>query len=294
MTGSRPDAGILLVDKPVGPTSHDVVDVARRAFGIRRVGHTGTLDPFASGLLVLCIGKATRVAEFLVGLDKRYEAEARFGRSTDTGDHLGTESGRDEHWKEISAPRVREVLESLRGSRLQTPPAYSAIKVGGTPAHRRTRRGETVHLAPRQVRIDELDLVWYRPPDLGLRVGCSSGTYVRSIARELGEGLGTGCHLTGLRRTHVGPLCVDHAVSIEALRECSIPEDSWVDWGAALGHLPAFFVDREQASRLAMGQAVGHDVPDAQVGAVFLDGDLIGLAEAVGGRLKPRKVLGGA
>ncbi|MDH3223188.1 MAG: tRNA pseudouridine(55) synthase TruB, partial [Gemmatimonadota bacterium] len=120
MTGSRPDAGILLVDKPVGPTSHDVVDVARRALGIRKVGHTGTLDPFASGLLVLCIGKATRVAEFLVGLDKRYDAEATFGLSTDTGDRLGEELARDENWKEIPTLQVERVLDGLKGSRLQT------------------------------------------------------------------------------------------------------------------------------------------------------------------------------
>ena len=293
MTQGAGGAGILLVDKPVGPTSHDVVAIARRALGTRKVGHTGTLDPFASGLLVLCYGKATRIAEFLVGLDKSYEAEARLGADTDTGDRLGQTTSEDEAWKDVDSSAIEAVMESLLGSRLQVPPAYSAIKVGGTPAHRRVRRGEAVELPPRPVRIDTLRLTWYRPPDLGLDVTCSSGTYIRSLARELGEGLGTGCHLTALRRTRVGALTVESAASLDEVRDDRIPEEARVGWREALAHIPALGVSEDQARRLAMGQAVEWDGPEADVGAVYQGSDLIAMAEIGGGMIRPRKVLAG-
>ena len=293
MTDRPVRGGILLVDKPVGPTSHDVVAIARRALGIRKVGHTGTLDPFASGLLVLCYGRATRVAEFLVGLDKEYEAVAKLGVSTDTGDRLGQVTAEDAAWKGADVEALRDVLRGLEGDRLQVPPSYSAIKVGGTPAHRRVRRGEEVTLAPRPVRIDVLELTRYRPPELDFTVSCSSGTYVRSLAEEIGAGLGTGCHLTALRRTRVGGLRVDAAVGLEDLRSGQVPPEAHVGWRTALAHVPAFEVSDDQARRLAMGQAVEHRGPDARLGAVFHEDDLVAMAEVSEGRIQPRKVLVG-
>lgn len=293
MTEGAGKTGILLVDKPVGPTSHDVVDIARRALGIRKVGHTGTLDPFASGLLVVCYGKATRIAEFLVGLDKAYEAVAELGVSTDTLDHLGEVTAEDDEWLSVDSDAVRRALGRLRGKRLQLPPSYSAIKVGGTPAHRRVRRGEEVALEPRPVRIDSLELDWYRPPELGVTVVCSSGTYVRSLAREMGEELGTGCHLKALRRTRVGPLSVESAATLDELRSRQVPATAQVGWRAALAHLPEFQVSRADARRLAMGQAVEHRGPDAGMGAVYHEDDLVAMAEVSHGRIQPRKVLVG-
>lgn len=293
MTHEPGRSGILLVDKPVGPTSHDVVAVARRALGIRKVGHTGTLDPFASGLLVLCYGRATRVAEFLVGLDKAYEAVARLGVATDSFDHLGEVVSEDDAWVGVEVESVEQALDRLGGSQLQVPPSYSAIKVGGTPAHRRVRRGEEVTLEARPVRIDVLELDWLRPPELGLTVVCSSGTYVRSLARDLGEHLGTGCHLTALRRTRVGALQVESAASLDDLRSGHVPQSARVGWRTALAHIPEFDVSGDQARRLAMGQTVEHTGPDADVGAIYHENDLVAMAEVAGGRIKPRKVLVG-
>ena len=177
---------------------------ARRALDTRRVGHTGTLDPFASGLLLLCLGPATRLAEYLLGLDKEYLATARLGVTTDTldreGDAVETASG----WETLSSDEVRAALDELTGSISQTPPAFSAKKVKGEAAHRLARRGEAPELEPVTVTIHELELLDLDLPRVRFRVRCSSGTYVRAIARDVGEALGVGAHLTELRRTGIG------------------------------------------------------------------------------------------
>ena len=288
---SPTDFGLLLVDKPVGPTSHDVVDAARRGLSTRRVGHTGTLDPFASGLLLLCVGRATRIAEYLVGLDKQYEARALLGVETDSYDSEGRVLAEDEQWRARTEDDVREALGRLTGQRMQKPPAYSAVKVGGVPAHRRVRRGEEVDLPPRPVHVHRIELTSFSPPALALSVSCSSGTYVRSLAHELGELLGTGCHLTALRRTAVGTLDVEDGVGLEALKEGAIPDRAWVSPARALSHLPALSVDADEARRLAMGQSVGHGGPDLEVAAVFEEEELVAIGMVEEEILKPRKVL---
>jgi tRNA pseudouridine55 synthase len=283
--------GVVLVDKPEGPTSHDVVQVARRSLDERRIGHTGTLDPFASGLMLLCVGRATRIAEFLTGLDKSYVAVARLGVTTDTLDREGKVVAEREGWQTLDERRVREALEPFVGRIQQVPPQYSARKVDGVAMHRRARRGERVELPPRPVTIYELELVEMRPPDVRLRVLCSSGTYVRSLAGDLGESLGVGAHLSALRRTSVGSFQVDDAVAIDRLTDETALAAAWLSPLEALAHLPSLGVSAEGALSLGLGQRIpaeGMD-PAPSVVAAF-QGELIAIGEVAEESFHPHKV----
>ena len=289
--------GFLLVDKPAGVTSHDVVAAARRALAIRKIGHAGTLDPFATGLLVLGIGRATRLLEYLVGLDKEYEGTARLGVATDSLDPEGACVARDERWRGIPGERIRSVAAGLEGPILQTPPTYSAIKVGGVPAHRRVRRGETVRLAPREVRVHRFEVLGADLPEVHFRVACSSGTYVRSLAGELGERLGTGCHLTALRRTRVGAFHLRDAAPAAALRAAELPAHAWVEPRAALSHLGTVEVHPEEATLLAQGRRIpagearaGSAPSSGAVAFVLPGGDLVAVGGVRNGLIEPGKV----
>lgn len=213
--------GVLLVDKPPGPTSHDVVDGVRRLLDVRRVGHAGTLDPAASGLLVVLAGRATRRARDFSGLDKTYAATVALGTATDTGDAQGGVTAHSPA-PALTAVRAREALAGLVGERLQTPPVYSAVKVRGRPAYWYARRGTPVTLRPRAVRIDRLELVAARGALLDVRVACSAGTYVRVLAEEIGRALGTAAHLASLRREAVGPFRVEEALPWPASRAAAL------------------------------------------------------------------------
>lgn len=208
--------GLLLVDKPAGWTSFDVVAVARSVVGVRRVGHGGTLDPLATGLLPILVGAATRFVERLHTAPKVYAALVRFGAETTTDDREGTVT------RESPAPardHAESALAGFRGVIAQVPPAYAAVKVGGRPAYARARAGETMTLAAREVQVLRLDVTgWSSETDLGLLVVCSSGTYVRSLARDLGRATGSAAHLAGLRRLAVGALQVSDAIGVEELR----------------------------------------------------------------------------
>ncbi len=208
--------GLLLVDKPAGWTSFDVVAVARKVVGVRRVGHGGTLDPLATGLLPVLVGPATKFVERLHTAPKVYAALVRFGRETTTDDREGTIT------RESPAPTqddAESALAGFRGVISQRPPTYAAVKVGGRRAYARARAGETIELAAREVRVSRLDVTrWSTDTDLGLLVVCSSGTYVRSLARDLGRAAGSAAHLAGLRRLAVGALEVSDAIGIEELR----------------------------------------------------------------------------
>ena len=291
MSASHREMGILLVDKPAGWTSHDVVAVARGALGVRKIGHAGTLDPFATGLLVLGAGRATRLLEYLVGLDKEYEATARLGVATDSFDPDGVRISEDDRWRCLDPDRIRNVAAGLVGPLVQTPPRFSAVKVGGIPAHRRARRGEDIQLPSRTVTVRSLRVLEVDLPTIRFRVSCSSGTYVRSLAGELGERLGTTCHLTALRRDRVGRLGLDRAATVAALREGRLPNGAWVPPAAALSHLQCVQVDADAAKLLATGRQVGADARDARTAAFVLPGDeLVAVGEVHGGLLKPRKV----
>ncbi len=287
-----PADGVLPVDKPVGPTSHDIVDAARRALGTRRVGHTGTLDPFASGLLLLCVERATRLAEYLSGLPKTYIATVRLGTTTDTDDRTGETMSTSEGWRELDGRSVEQALAGFVGPLRQVPPAYSAKKVGGERMYRRARRGERVELAPVAVQIHRIEVLGLDLPDVEFEVECSSGTYVRALARDLGEALGTGAHLTALRRTRIGPHDVAGAVPADALGSAVTVGRAWLSPAVALAHLPAAEVDAGAAAEIVHGAAVDapEGTPASGIVAVTHAGSLLAVAEAAGGLLHPRKV----
>lgn len=287
--------GVIRVDKPPGPTSHDIVARARRALGVRRIGHTGTLDPFASGLLLLCVGPATRLAEYLTGLDKTYLATAVLGQSTDTDDLEGELVGVSEAWRELDESRVSAALSGFVGRIDQVPPAFSAKKVGGERMYRRARRGESVRLDAVPVQIREARVLDVDLPEVKFELSCSSGTYVRAVARDLGKRLGTGAHLKALRRTRIGPFAVTDAVSGDELHDADRVKAAWLEPAQALPHLPHVRVGAEEAARIRHGQAVpleGGEVPEGATLAVLHDDELLCVATSSGGRVRPRKVFG--
>ena len=288
----RPRDGVLLVDKPAGPTSHDVVREARARLGLRRVGHAGTLDPFASGLLLLCLGPSTRISQYLSAMEKRYLATARLGVSTSTHDVDGEVVDDSPRWRDLDERTVRRALEAFQGSILQVPPRFSAKKVRGTAAHRRSRRGETVELEPVPVEVYEVGEIRCSLPFVSFAVRCSSGTYVRALARDLGEALGTGAHLTMLRRVAVGAMSVRDAAPAGELRD-ELPPAAHLSAARALAHLPAVRVGVEDAARLACGQAIEpalEPVPEADPVVALERGTLVAIGVGRGGVLRPRKV----
>ena len=262
--------GALIIDKPAGLTSHDVVLRTRRILRERRVGHTGTLDPFATGVLVVLLGRATRLAQFLSGVDKEYEAIIRLGYSTDTGDLTGNRipgpPPKPDTWTEAE---IEAALQSLRGDIDQVPPMYSAKKVEGRKLYELARRGETVERQPIHVCIYEFAAI--RPGgqlikdnldgtfDLHTRVSCSSGTYVRTLAEDFGKRLYVGAHLAELRRTRVGDFSIDQAITLDDLK-IHFGEESigavLVSPGAALSQLPFVHLTPEDVSRANHGREV--------------------------------------
>lgn len=278
---------MLLIDKPEGPTSHDVVDRVRHALGVRRAGHTGTLDPLASGLLVVLTGRATRLAQFLVGLDKEYEGVIRLGETTTTDDRGGVVTARSEAWRHIADEDLRSAMRALEGTYEQRPPAFSAKKIGGERAHRAARRGERPDVAPVTVRVHRFSLRGRRGPELDFEGRVGSGTYIRALARDLGDALGCGAHLGSLRRTAVGPFHVRDALPLDAL-DARVP---LLAPRAAVGHLPHVVADPVTAEHLRHGRTA--ELPGGPEGPVaVLEGErLLAVAEGGEGRLRPRVVL---
>lgn len=284
--------GILPVDKPEGPTSHDIVALARRALHVRRIGHTGTLDPFATGVLLLCVGPATRLAEYFGDLDKTYEATARVGVRTDTLDATGTVVGESAAWRDLDEAAIRRAFERQVGRFLQHPPAFSAKKVGGRRAYDMARAGQTIALEPAEVEITALQVLDITGPDVRFRMTCSTGTYVRAVARDAGESLGVGAHLTALRRTAIGLFDVDAALSVDRLDDPGSVARALVPPLDALGHLPVVALGEEERAAVRHGRAVAAD-GRASRGTVVLaaHGALVAMAECDGAMIRPRKVL---
>jgi tRNA pseudouridine55 synthase len=283
---------VLPVDKPVGPTSHDVVARARRALSIRRIGHTGTLDPFASGLLLLCIGDATRIAQYLVGLDKRYIGALRLGVATDTDDRTGSVISIAD-CSHVCAADITGAFAPFIGTITQVPPTYSARKVGGERMHSLARRGIAVEAPPAVVDIHSATVLRFDPPDVEFSMECSSGTYVRSFARDVGAALGTGAHLTALRRTRIGRFDVEAAVAMESLEAESVLDSHGMSGVAALAHLPKVDIDDDAAGHIAHGRRIRapEGTAAADVAAIALDDVLIAVAAIEGGIIRPAKVL---
>ncbi len=250
--------GILNVDKPQGSTSFQVVAKVRKLSAVKKVGHAGPLDPLATGVLLVCLGQAARVSEYLMELPKTYHGIVRLGTATDTYDAMGTTvfEGDAEGVDEAS---LRTALATLERQEEQIPPKYSALKIAGTPAHRLARAGKPVSLRPRRVSIDKIELVRFDPPLAELDVRCGKGTYIRTIAHDLGRLLGCGAHLAALRRTAVGPLHVDDAVSVACL-EAAFADGTWerlllpIDY--ALGHFPAAYLDLEAVEDVQHGRSL--------------------------------------
>ena len=278
----------MLVAKPAGPTSHDVVDVVRRALGVTRVGHLGTLDPFAAGLLVLVVGRATRLAPFAAHWTKDYEGVIRLGTVTATDDGTGAVVGTSEEWRTLDRGRIAAVLAEFRGAYDQRPPAFSAVKVDGERAYRRARRGEPVAPEARRVEVRELTLTNLTLPDVGFRAAVTAGTYLRSLARDVGERLGCGAHLATLTRTRVGPFQLEDAVAPAAVTPSAVRDPA-----ALVADLPRRELDEAERGLVLHGRPVasGQGTGDGGRVALFSEGRLVAVAERVGDALKPRVVL---
>lgn len=283
--------GILLVDKPGGLTSHDVVARTRRAFGTRKVGHAGTLDPMATGLLVIGIEGATRLLTYIVGADKTYTATIRLGQATTTDDAEGevVRAADAPSLAAVDAARIAAGVSDLTGAISQVPSSVSAIKVDGRRAYDRVRAGEDVQLAARQVVVSRFDVLDDRPGDgvrdLDVIVDCSSGTYIRALARDLGDALGVGGHLTALRRTRVGRFDVADAVGLDALEGAPVLSPA----AAADRIMPVLAVDADEARDLRHGKRLigqASRLEGGEVAAIDPAGDLVGVLESRGADIK--------
>jgi tRNA pseudouridine55 synthase len=297
----RPTApdGLVVVDKPAGLTSHDVVARMRRLAGTRKVGHAGTLDPMATGVLVIGVGRATRLLTYVVGADKEYTATIRLGLTTTTDDAEGEPLVRVDA-SHVTPAALVEPVAALTGAILQVPSSVSAIKVDGQRAYARVRAGEDVTLAARPVTVHRFDVHGLRPGgdaahagavDVDVTVVCSSGTYIRALARDLGVALGVGGHLTALRRTRVGGYRLDVARTLGELEEwpADVPLDVLPLADAARATFPVRELTAEETAALSYGKRIagGAPTPSEPVAALSPDGDLVALLEARGEHAAP-------
>jgi tRNA pseudouridine55 synthase len=282
VSGATTPEGLLLVDKPEGVTSHDVVDVVRRILGTRKVGHAGTLDPMATGLLLVGVGRGTRLLRFLGELPKTYLGRLRLGVQTTTLDADGDVI--DEAPVRTSKAALREAMAGLVGESLQTPPAFSAVKVGGRKLYEAARRGERVVAPSRPIRVDRFDLLAFDPPDADFRVVCSGGTYVRVLAAEVGASVGCGAHLSRLRRSAIGPFEVADALPPDEVGE-PLPVDR------AVAHLPGIELGRDEARAALHGSVLAPAGIDGPYAVTDPEGRLIGIYLDDGARSKPQVIL---
>ena len=280
MTSGRD--GILLIAKPRGITSHTAVAKVRRALGIKKVGHSGTLDPMAEGLLVMGVGRGTRLLRFLGGFEKTYEGIARLGIETDTLDADGEVTATAP--VRVTEDDVRGAFAKGTGTLLQTPPAYSAVKVAGRPLYKSARAGEDVRAEPREVRVEAFDLLGLRGDEAEFRVVCSTGTYVRVLLAEAGRELGCGAHLTRLVRTAIGPFNVDGA------RDPEDPGDP-LPLDAAVAHLPSFTLPAEEVESCRNGCILAPAGFDGPYAVREPDGTLVGVYEDRGTKGVPQVIV---
>ena len=273
--------GLLLVDKPSGMTSHDVVDAERRALGTRKIGHAGTLDPMATGLLVLGVGRATRLLRYLGMLAKTYEGTARLGEETDTLDA----DGELVRTSSVDASRndVELAAAALVGDSMQIPPAYSAVKVGGRRLYAEARAGRHVKAAPRPITVEAFEVTAYDGRDVGFRVTCSGGTYVRVLAADLGAALGCGAHLVALRRTGIGPFDVAEASPPGAGEPLPLER--------AVAHLPRIELDEEEARAASHGRVLAPAGVEGPHAVFDPEGRLVGVYRDEGARARPEVIL---
>lgn len=296
--------GILNIRKAPGMTSHDVVARIRKLLHQKRVGHTGTLDPLATGVLPICLGQATRVAEYLSESGKTYQAEITFGVVTDTYDAEGTVL-RSPSTDALTLEHIENLLPRFLGPQLQVPPLYSAIKIQGQPAYRHARAGEGLTLEPRPVEITALHIVDWQHPKLTLDVECSKGTYIRSLAYDLGEALGCGAYLSALLRARSGPFRIEQSLTLEQLAEV-IEQGQIANYlfpaDYALQNYPALHLDEETAQRVLHGNAFHYQLDmtisqtqhSALIRVYGASGHFLAIAtwDAENGLWQPKKVFG--
>lgn len=274
--------GLLLIDKPGGATSHDAVAAVRRALGTRKVGHSGTLDPMATGLLLMGVGRGTRLLRFLGDLPKIYEGTVRLGEETTTLDAEGEVTRRSP--VSVVEEDVRGAMSAMVGDSMQTPPAYSAVKVGGRKLYQAARAGETLEAPPRPIHVASFELLEMRGPDVDVRVVCGGGTYVRVLAADLGASLGCGAHLVRLRRTAIGPFEVISATPPEAP---GTPRPLH----AAIEHLPRLDLEAEETVAAGHGRVLGPAGIVGPYGVYAPDGRLVGVYEDRGPQARPLVIL---
>ena len=293
-------SGILVVDKPVGMTSHDVVQIIRSGTGIRRAGHTGTLDPRASGVLVILIGPAVRLSEFVSASDKRYQAILRLGSTTDTYDAEGRFTRQSSAPVNVSEEKFEEALKQFVGEIEQTPPPFSAVKMHGRKAYEMARQGEEVDLTPRKIQVYHLEVLEWAPPEVVIDMHCSSGTYVRSLANDMGNVLGCGAYLIGLRRTKSGRFSLRDAIPLRKLQDAFLA-GNWYQYlipaAEALADWPAVELNPDDVEEIKHGHRV-KAAPDTKPGlvrGVSMAGELIAIMELAQGEdgspeWQPKKV----
>ncbi len=277
-------SGALVVDKPVGMTSHDVVQAIRNGTSLRRAGHTGTLDPRASGVLVILVGPAVRLSEYVSASDKRYQAIIRLGGTTDTFDAEGRVTP-TKNPVDVTEEQFEEVLKTFVGEIEQTPPPYSAVKVQGRKAYEMARQGEEVDLAPRKITVHHLEVLEWTPPEVVIDVHCSSGTYVRSLANDLGIKLGCGAYLVGLRRTKSGRFSLRDSVPLRKLQE-AFAAGNWYQYlipaAEALGDWPAVELNPDEVEAVRHGhRAKVKEMPGERVRGVSTQGELVALMDII-------------
>lgn len=288
--------GILIIDKPAGITSHDVVARCRRILKTKRVGHTGTLDPFATGVVVILIGKATRLAQFLDKDAKEYEAVVRLGFETDTGDRTGELRITNYELRNVSGAEIENVLKDFRGEIRQTPPMYSAKKVAGKKLYELARKGLEIERKPVNITIYEIEFLTKsatqetkdegeETKDFSLRVACSAGTYIRTLAEDIGRRLETGAHLAELRRTRAGKFALSQAVTLEELEEIAAGnklERVLISMNEALSHLPEIKLSGEALRKTRNGMKLSFEAAEAIDNQAFRLTDESGNLAAVG------------
>lgn len=274
--------GVVAVDKPAGLTSHDAVDVIRRSLGTRKVGHAGTLDPMATGLLLVGVGRATRLLRYLSGMGKEYEGTARLGEETDTLDADGALI----RTAAVNATQadLERVVGTFVGESVQTPPAYSAVKVRGRPLYRSARRGESVEAQPRVVRVETFEVGPFDGRDFDFKVVCSGGTYVRALVADVGRALGCGAHLVRLVRTAIGPFSLADAVPLDAVND-PMPTER------AVAHLPRVELSEDEAEAARNGRALGPAGIEGPYGVYDSDGRIVGIYRDDIARAVPEMIL---
>ena len=277
--------GIFIIDKSAGMTSHDVVQAIRKKFDTSKVGHLGTLDPMATGVLPVSVGKATRIAQFLPNSPKEYEGEIRFGFSTDTYDREGTPTTEE---TPLESPReeIAVAMQSLTGGQDQIPPPFSAKKIGGVPSYKLARRNQAVEIGAARVEVREFEMLAFNPPLMKFRVVCSPGTYIRSLAHDLGQRLECGAHLTALRRTRSGDFRIEDAVRLDSLSAADlIPMDQ------LLASMPRIEVSETDETKVLHGNQIPGDV-NAKFARIFnKKGEFLAVASVENGWVRPRLVL---